>query len=214
MVVANSARQTYRALKRRAWEESHCVPPADAPDPRTTSVIAGSRLDFLDALDRLEAHRPDLVARLVLREVCELEYREIAAQLGIPEGTVKSRIHQARAGVRTVEVLEDRLVLAGRDADAVILHGDPGQAVAGGLAAHPHLRHRAGRVGGHEEDGQEETRPGQRVDRQRDDGQGERVRPSPAGPALGDEPHRQHPGRSDRASVSPIPRSSAEAGAD
>ena len=100
VVVANSARQTYRALKRRAWEEAHGSLPADAPDPRTTSVIAGSRLDFLDALDRLEAHRPDLVAPLVLRDVGELEYREIAAQLGIPEGTVKSRIHQARADVR------------------------------------------------------------------------------------------------------------------
>lgn len=100
VVVANSARQTYRSLKRRAAEESHGAPPADRPDPRTTSVIAGSRLDFLEALDRLEARRPDLLAPLVLRDVCQLDYREIATQLGIPEGTVKSRIHQARADVR------------------------------------------------------------------------------------------------------------------
>ncbi len=100
VVIANSARQTYRALKRRAREETYDVLPADRPDPRTTSVIAGSRLDFLDALDRLEDRRPDLVAPLVLRDVCQLDYREIAAQLGIPEGTVKSRIHQARADVR------------------------------------------------------------------------------------------------------------------
>lgn len=100
VVVANSARQTYRALKRRAWEESHGVPPVEPADPRTTSVIAGSRLDFLDALDRLEAHCPDLVAPLVLRDVCQLGYREIAVQLGIPKGTVTSRIHQARVDVR------------------------------------------------------------------------------------------------------------------
>jgi RNA polymerase sigma-70 factor (ECF subfamily) len=100
VVVANSARQTYRTLSRRAAEEAHAVPPRDRPDPRTTSVIAGSRLDFLDALDRLEARRPDLVAPLVLRDVCQLDYREIATHLGIPEGTVKSRIHQARADVR------------------------------------------------------------------------------------------------------------------
>ncbi|GIF00810.1 RNA polymerase sigma factor [Paractinoplanes rishiriensis] len=100
VVIANGCRQTYRALKRRAWEESHGVPPLDRPDPRTTSVIAGSRLDFLDALDRLEAHRPDLVAPLVLRDVCQLDYREIATHLGIPEGTAKSRIHQARTDVR------------------------------------------------------------------------------------------------------------------
>ncbi|RZU53100.1 RNA polymerase sigma-70 factor (ECF subfamily) [Krasilnikovia cinnamomea] len=100
VVVVNSARQTYRTLRRRAREQSHDVPPVDLPDPRTTSVIAGSRLDFLDALNRLEQRRPDLVAPLVLRDVCQLEYREIAAQLGIPEGTVKSRIHQARTDLR------------------------------------------------------------------------------------------------------------------
>ena len=100
VVIANSARQTYRALKRRAQEQAHDVLPVDRPDPRTTSVIAGSRLDFLDALERLESRRPELVAALVLRDVCQLDYREIATQLGVPEGTVKSRIHQARADVR------------------------------------------------------------------------------------------------------------------
>ncbi|HEX5204385.1 RNA polymerase sigma factor [Paractinoplanes rhizophilus] len=99
VVVANSARQTYRSLKRRAAEQ-HDLPPLDRPDPRTTSVIAGSRLDFLDALERLETRRPDLVAPLVLRDVCQLDYAEIAGHLGIPAGTVKSRIHQARADLR------------------------------------------------------------------------------------------------------------------
>ena len=100
VVVANSARQTYRSLKRRAAEEAYDVPPLDRPDPRTTSVIAGSRLDFLDALERLEARRPDLVAPTVLRDVCQLDYAEIADHLGIPVGTVKSRIHQARTDLR------------------------------------------------------------------------------------------------------------------
>ncbi|WP_250029302.1 sigma factor-like helix-turn-helix DNA-binding protein [Paractinoplanes maris] len=69
-------------------------------DPRTTGVIAGSRLDLLDALELLESHRPELVAPLVLRDICQLDYREIAGHLGLPEGTVKSRIHQARSQVR------------------------------------------------------------------------------------------------------------------
>jgi len=100
VIVANGSRQTYRSLKRRAAEQSTDGEQVDVPDPRTTSIIAGSRLDLLEALDRLEARRPDLVAPMVLRDICQLDYREIAAHLRIPEGTVKSRIHQARADVR------------------------------------------------------------------------------------------------------------------
>ncbi len=106
VIIANSARQTYRALKRRAVEQAHHEPPVEVPDPRTTSVIAGSRLDLLDALERLESRRADLVAPIVLRDICQLDYREIADHLGIPEGTVKSRIHQARGEVR--EYLQGR----------------------------------------------------------------------------------------------------------
>ncbi|MFF5055720.1 RNA polymerase sigma factor [Micromonospora sp. NPDC000663] len=100
VITANCARQTYRSLKRRADEQSTPLLPLDAPDPRTTSVIAGSRLDLLDALERLEAHRPELVAPLVLRDVCQLAYDEIAEHLAIPVGTLKSRIHDARKHVR------------------------------------------------------------------------------------------------------------------
>lgn len=100
VVIANSARQTYRSLKRRAAEQTYAVLPVEPANARTTSVIAGSRLDLLDALERLEAHRPDWVAPMVLRDICQLDYREIAEHLGIPEGTVKSRIHQARGHVR------------------------------------------------------------------------------------------------------------------
>ena len=46
-VTANQARQTYRSLRRRAAASTTDVP-VDRPDPRTTSVIAGSRLDLLD----------------------------------------------------------------------------------------------------------------------------------------------------------------------
>jgi RNA polymerase sigma factor (sigma-70 family) len=100
VIIANGARQTYRTLKRRAAEQGYAEMPVDVPDARTTSVIAGSRLDLLDALERLEAGRAELVAPIVLRDICQLDYKEIAGYLGIPEGTVKSRIHQARGQVR------------------------------------------------------------------------------------------------------------------
>ena len=94
-VASNSARSTYRSLKRRSAElPTDELPPA--ADPRTTSVIAGSRLDFLEALEVLGLDHPALVEPLVLRDIQELEYSDIADLLGIPVGTVKSRIHSAR----------------------------------------------------------------------------------------------------------------------
>jgi RNA polymerase sigma factor (sigma-70 family) len=100
VVVANAARQTYRDLKRRAAEQPLSPAEDDRPNPSTTSVIAGSRLDLLDALERLEQSRPLLVAPLVYRDICELEYEEIADRLDLPLGTVKSRLHEARRQVR------------------------------------------------------------------------------------------------------------------
>jgi RNA polymerase sigma factor (sigma-70 family) len=99
-VVANSARQTYRSLKRRWREQSAGQLPPEPPDPRTTSVIAGSRIDLLEALEALERTHPPLVAPLVLRDLCQLEYRDIATHLQIPLGTVKSRVHDARTHVQ------------------------------------------------------------------------------------------------------------------
>jgi len=104
-VASNSARSTYRSLKRRAAERpTDELPPA--PDPRTTSVIAGSRLDLLEALDVVGGDRPELVEPLVLRDVQQLDYNEIAALLDIPLGTVKSRIHAARQAVQPLLAIE------------------------------------------------------------------------------------------------------------
>ncbi|MGK5443702.1 RNA polymerase sigma factor [Micromonospora sp. URMC 105] len=96
-LTANRARSTYRALRRRWLVESGGVPLPDPPDPRRTSVVAGTRLDLLDALD---AVRPELAEVVTLRDVLGLNYREIAALLDVPEGTAKSRVHLARRQVR------------------------------------------------------------------------------------------------------------------
>ena len=98
-VASNSARSTYRSLRRRAAERLPDRMP-EAADPRTTSVIAGSRLDLLDALEVIGEDHPELVEPLVLRDVQELGYAEIATLLEVPLGTVKSRIHAARNAVR------------------------------------------------------------------------------------------------------------------
>ncbi len=105
-VASNSARSTYRSLKRRASEQPTAELPASA-DPRTTSVIAGSRLDLLEALETLGRDRPELVEPVVLRDVNQLDYNEIARLLDLPLGTVKSRIHHARTLLRPLLATTD-----------------------------------------------------------------------------------------------------------
>lgn len=98
-VTANCARQTYRTLKRRASEQAIELT-VESADPRRTSVAAGSRLDLLEALEKLESERKDLVQPMVLRDLVQMDYNEISSYLSIPLGTVKSRIHDARVFVR------------------------------------------------------------------------------------------------------------------
>jgi RNA polymerase sigma-70 factor (ECF subfamily) len=59
-------------------------------------VIAGTRLDLLEAMEALERDHPQLVEPLLLRDVYDLPYEEIAHLLGVPLGTVKAQIHHGR----------------------------------------------------------------------------------------------------------------------
>ncbi|CAI9411843.1 RNA polymerase sigma factor [Nocardioides sp. T2.26MG-1] len=99
VVTSNAARGTYRSLRRRAGERTADLLP-EQPDPRTTSVIAGTRLDLLDALEELEGRSPTVVEPFVLRDLGGLTYDEIAAATGAPMSAVKDRIHRARTQLR------------------------------------------------------------------------------------------------------------------
>jgi len=98
VVAVNSARTTYRRLKNQAVATD--TPQLERPDPRTTSVIAGTRLDLLEALETIERDHPQFVEPLLLRDVYGLTYEEIAQQVGAPLGTVKAQIHHGRKLVR------------------------------------------------------------------------------------------------------------------
>jgi RNA polymerase sigma-70 factor, ECF subfamily len=57
------------------------------------------RLDVDAAVARLP---DDFRAAVVLRDLCDLDYAEIARVLGIPAGTVRSRIARGRAQLADV----------------------------------------------------------------------------------------------------------------
>ena len=76
----------------------------DGPVRGAAAVDAGPLLESrsdLRHLDRLiEALPPQLREAVVLRELYELDYRQIADVTGVPIGTVMSRLHRARSALR------------------------------------------------------------------------------------------------------------------
>jgi RNA polymerase sigma-70 factor, ECF subfamily len=67
----------------------------DRPD----EMMAGKQVEHIVQQAILELE-PTFRECLVLRDVEELSYEEIGAITGLPEGTVKSRIHRARAQLK------------------------------------------------------------------------------------------------------------------
>ncbi|HBY63977.1 MAG TPA: RNA polymerase subunit sigma-24 [Solibacterales bacterium] len=70
-------------------------------ESRTDGMLAGREASELlqHALQKLS---PELRETVILRDVEELEYREIAQVLNVPEGTVKSRLNRGRAELAKV----------------------------------------------------------------------------------------------------------------
>jgi RNA polymerase sigma-70 factor, ECF subfamily len=72
-----------------------------AQGSRTDGLLAGREAGELlqSALQKLS---PELREAVILRDLQELEYREIATVLNVPEGTVKSRLNRGRAELAKV----------------------------------------------------------------------------------------------------------------
>jgi RNA polymerase sigma-70 factor (ECF subfamily) len=67
-----------------------------AIEGRTEAALAGREAS--EALQKALAKlSPDLRETVILRDIEGLEYREIAQVLGVPEGTVKSRLNRGRS---------------------------------------------------------------------------------------------------------------------
>lgn len=84
-------------------EERHAL------EARTDGMLAGREASEVlqVALGRLS---PELRETVILRDLEELEYREIAQVLKVPEGTVKSRLNRGRAEL--ARILRKHRVLA------------------------------------------------------------------------------------------------------
>jgi RNA polymerase sigma-70 factor (ECF subfamily) len=93
--VAAHARRS--AARRREWPTSELP---EAVDPTTPELLASARREQRLLQRLLERLLPELRSVLVLHEVEELTMAEIAVALGIPPGTVASRLRRAKSELR------------------------------------------------------------------------------------------------------------------
>jgi len=92
----------YRRVRKEREAVRQDIDPANlAPAAATKSAHAlleeRDRVHLLRAA--LDALAPSLRTALVLRDIQEFTYQEIATRLGLPEGTVKSRINRGRSAL-------------------------------------------------------------------------------------------------------------------
>ncbi|KOU67371.1 RNA polymerase sigma70 [Streptomyces sp. MMG1533] len=105
VVASNLAMDWHRAKRRqeRVGERLASLRPLEQPSDEDTSLLSLAVARGLDELP--DAHRQILV----LRFYADLPVRGIAEELGIPEGTVKSRLHTAVRALRA-RLHEDEVV--------------------------------------------------------------------------------------------------------
>jgi RNA polymerase sigma factor (sigma-70 family) len=78
---------------------------ADVPSPEHAAIARAERSELLCLLESLP---PPFREVIVLRELQDLSYREIAEIIAVPEGTVMSRLARARAELRRLWLKRER----------------------------------------------------------------------------------------------------------
>jgi len=94
----------WRRDYRRPGEVAGEVELSERSGRESGAAAAEKRMDLQSAIERLSPEHREVV---VLREFEGLSYEEIAQALGVPRGTVESRLHRARGELR--EMLKDYL---------------------------------------------------------------------------------------------------------
>jgi RNA polymerase sigma-70 factor, ECF subfamily len=103
-IADNAVKNRYRALSRfrRIFTPSDpeaAEPPSSGASPEQNARSGESRRAVAEALQRLP---PDFRMAVVLRDLEEWTYEEIAVSLELPVGTVKSRIARGRGMLRAL----------------------------------------------------------------------------------------------------------------
>jgi len=102
-ILRNQCRDFLRSRQSRARFETSELRPELRPGdpergPERHAERAAARVVLWKGLERIGADHREI---LVLKEIQELRYGEIAAILSIPEGTVASRLYHARRALKT-----------------------------------------------------------------------------------------------------------------
>jgi len=105
----NACRGQLRRRGRTKVREIRLLDPADGSEPASGERPLDDRTADADAFDRAFARLSvDDRAVLVLHHLQERPVAEIAAALGAPAGTIKSRLHRARAALESALAKESR----------------------------------------------------------------------------------------------------------
>jgi RNA polymerase sigma-70 factor (ECF subfamily) len=96
-IAVNAALDEVRAARRRAVPASDQLARHETAAPRATGPERV--VDRLDLEAALAALPEEFRTAVVLRDVADLDYAEIAATLDVPIGTVRSRIARGRAAL-------------------------------------------------------------------------------------------------------------------
>lgn len=97
-VATNACLDELRRRKRRPEPSDPADLRLDSPSADIATQL-GTRMEVHDALDQLpERFRTPVV----MRDLADMEYSEISSVLGIPAGTVRSRISRGRLALREI----------------------------------------------------------------------------------------------------------------
>lgn len=80
------------------------LPPSEAPDPEAVAIKIGESRKLNAMLAVLPTEFREV---LILREMEDMSYRDIAAVTSVPMGTVMSRLARARAMLREKWAMEN-----------------------------------------------------------------------------------------------------------